>query len=139
MNLDLAIAQIVAGTNSIRALMPAESDVENGATGVTGGLYVQESYKPFPNLSIGVGLRFDRERIDSFGFVPFDPAAERASYDRLAVLAGAEKGKDDFQQGNDDGLNNMGILGDPIFFGGGRSVDLVAQVFNMFRRERNQR
>jgi len=113
------------GSPTIRALMPAESDVENGATGVTGGLYVQESYKPFPNLSIGVGLRFDRERIDSFGYAPFDPAAERASYDRLAVLAGAEKGKDDFQQGNNDGLNNVGILGDPIF-SGGRSVETNA-------------
>src|SRR6266571_5174961 len=103
-----------------------ESDVENSATGVTGGVYVQESYKPFPNLSIGVGLRFDRERIDSFGYAPFDPAAERASYDRLAVLAGAEKGKNDFQEGNNDGLMNMGILGDPLFFGGGRSIETNA-------------
>ncbi len=108
---------------TVRALLPAERSVSNEATGMTGGLYVQDSFKPLANLSLGVGLRFDRERTDSSGYSSFDPAAQRAPFDRLNALIGGEKLLDDFLQGNNDGLRNFGVLGDPIFSGQGTSEE----------------
>jgi hypothetical protein len=102
---------------TVKALLPTESSVDNKATGMTGGLYVQDGFKPLPNLSLGFGLRFDRERTDSFGYTSFDPAAQRAPFDRISSLMGAEKKLDDFLQGNNDKLRNFGILADPIFQG----------------------
>ena len=105
------------GQVTLKTLLPADPSVDNRATGTTGGLYVQDSIKPMANLSLGVGLRFDRERTDSFGYSFFDPSAERAPFDRLNALMGGEKLLDDFLQGNNDGLTNLGVLGDPIFSG----------------------
>jgi hypothetical protein len=100
----------------VRILLPTESTVQNEATGVGTGIYIQDNFKPVPNLNIGVGLRFDREKTESFGYTFFDPAPERATFDRLRALSGAEVGHDDFQQGNNDGLNNFGLLRDPVFY-----------------------
>jgi len=114
------------GPSTVRAILPAESSIHNEATALTGGLYVQDSYKPFPNLSLGIGLRFDREATDSFGFTTFDPAGERAQYDRLDALIGGEIGvSDDLQSGNNDGIISRGIRSDPIFEG---STDLIGAV-----------
>src|SRR5262249_49097449 len=104
-------------TGTLKELLPTEPSVKNEASGLSTGIYVQDTFKPTPNVSIGLGVRFDRERTESFGYSPFDPASERAPYDRLTALSGAEKGKDDFQQGNNDGLQNLGIVADPIFAG----------------------
>ena len=109
---------VSSGQETLKALLPAERSVSNKATAITGGLYVQDSFKPLPNLSLGVGLRFDRERTGSFGYSFFDPAAQRAPFDRLNALIGGEKLLDDFLQGNNDGFKNLGVLGDPIFSGG---------------------
>lgn len=46
-------------------------------------LYLTDTYNPLDNLSISVGLRFSREELEGTGFVPFDPAVERASYDEF--------------------------------------------------------
>jgi len=112
------------GPSTIRALIPATARVENTAEAFTGGIYVQDAYKPFPNLSIGLGLRFDRESTDSFGYTSFDPAAERAQFDRLNAVAGYErKVEDDTSVGNDDGVLSRGIQADPLFFGDPRGID----------------
>jgi hypothetical protein len=104
------------GPSTVRSLLPVESEVENSATALTGGIYIQDSFKPFPNLSLGLGLRFDRETTDSFGYTPFSPVAERAQFDRLNILAGGERGvTDDHTFGNDDGILSKGIYADPIF------------------------
>jgi carboxypeptidase family protein/TonB-dependent receptor-like protein len=104
---------------AITALIPTSLFVDNDATSVSTGLYVQDNFKPVSNLSVGVGLRFDREMTDSFGYSFFDPASERALFDRLSSLSGAEIGHNDYQQGNNDGLDNFGILADPIFASAG--------------------
>jgi hypothetical protein len=106
---------VPSGQQTVKALLPTERSVDNRATGTTGGLYVQDNFKPLPNLSLGLGLRFDRERTDSFGYTSFEPAGQRAIFDRLSALSGGERKLDDFYQGNNDGLHNLGILGDPIF------------------------
>ncbi len=123
-----------SGPSTVRTLLPAESQVENSATALTGGVYIQDSYKPFPNLSLGLGLRFDRETTDSFGYTPFNPAAERAQFDRLNILAGGElRVTDDHTNGNDDGVLSKGVYGDPMFLylgsviGNDRAVSFVTE------------
>jgi hypothetical protein len=105
------------GVSTLRTLVPAQRTLENQATSLSTGLYVQDNFKPFPNLSIGLGLRFDREATDSFGYSFFDPATERIQYDRLSNLFGAERGFTDLETGNNDGLISNGYCSDPIFQG----------------------
>jgi hypothetical protein len=105
------------GPSTVRTIVPAEGQVANQASSLTGGIYVQDAFKPFPNLSLGIGVRFDREATDSFGYTPFDPREERARFDRINSLLGTELGHDDLTVGNNDGLINAGIRGDPLFNG----------------------
>ncbi|MGH9893933.1 MAG: hypothetical protein ACREA0_18500, partial [bacterium] len=99
----------------IAVLLPSANAVSNEARNVTVGMYVNDTYKPLPNLTFNVGVRFDREATDSFGYTPFDPVTQRANYDRIRQLAGSETGKDDKQLGNDDGLSSFGAACDPFF------------------------
>ncbi len=96
--------------------LPTQLSVFNEATNLTMGAYVNDTYKPLPNLSIGFGLRFDRETTDSFGYTPFDPLVERRTFDRLWNLGGGERQiQDEAQAGNNDGLRSLGYCSDPIF------------------------
>ncbi len=47
------------------------------ASSFNSGLYLQDSWKPRPNLTINMGVRVDREDIDTSGFEDFNPRAER--------------------------------------------------------------
>jgi outer membrane receptor protein involved in Fe transport len=117
--------------STVRAIIPAETEVQNTASALTGGIYIQDSYKPFPNLSFGLGLRFDREATDSFGYTFFDPAAQRAQFDRLNILAGGERGvTDDLAHGNNDGILSQGVYGDPLFFGSTSPDQALAFIVN---------
>ncbi len=100
----------VPDVQTISALLPSEMDMKNEASGFTAGLYVQDAYKPAPNLSLGLGVRFDRERASAAGYSSFDPATEALHFGRLLELGG---------YGN---LDRTGILADPIF--SGESVDI---------------
>ena len=107
-----------AGASTINPLtqvqLPAENQVFNEASSTTFGMYAVDTFKPLPNLTLGMGIRFDREATDSFGYTPFDPVAERSVYDRLVALAGGEGIPDDLI-GNNDGFHSMGYCSDPIF------------------------
>ncbi len=96
-------------------ILPAEGEVFNQATNVTFGLYANDTFKPFPNLTINFGVRFDREATDSFGYTPVDPTGERALFDNLYALAGGEVGKNDQTLGNNDGVVSRGYCSDPMF------------------------
>jgi hypothetical protein len=100
---------------TIGVQLPAQNQVFNEASSTTFGMYAVDTYKPLPNLTFGLGIRFDREATDSFGYTPFDPVRERALYDRLQSLGGAERGRDDKLIGNNDGIDSMGYCADPIF------------------------
>ncbi|MGH9867315.1 MAG: carboxypeptidase regulatory-like domain-containing protein [Candidatus Polarisedimenticolia bacterium] len=41
------------------------------------GVYILDAWKPRPNLTVNLGVRLDREDIDSSGYVEFDPRDER--------------------------------------------------------------
>jgi outer membrane receptor protein involved in Fe transport len=62
--------------------LPTIPDVNNTAGGDNLGLYFQDTYKPLPNLTLGIGVRVDFENLTSFGHTIFDPAAERSFYKR---------------------------------------------------------
>jgi outer membrane receptor protein involved in Fe transport len=108
----------------LAAFFPADGNIANNATSWTQAVYVQDNYKPLPNLSLGLGLRFDRERIDSFGYTQFDPRPERAVYDRLNEISGGEwvLGQNPYLEGDHDGIMGLGIVFDPLFGNGESSA-----------------
>jgi hypothetical protein len=93
-------------------LLPTERSIQAEASGQSGGIYAIDIYKPRPNLSFGLGVRYDREVARAPGFTSFDPRLERDQFDRLTSLAGAELVGDDLLTGNRDGIRNMGITDD---------------------------
>lgn len=93
--------------------VPTELAVFNEAGSLGLGAYVQDGFKPLPNLSFGFGLRFDREATSSFGYSSVDPVAERLLYDRLWSLGGGEFRVNDFV-GNGDGITSLGFCSDPL-------------------------
>ncbi len=113
------------GNGRIVALLPFEPSVDEAATGSTSGLYVQDLYKPRSNLSLSLGLRFERELLQSNGYTPFDPASDKALFDRLLAL-GFGEGPDDSLLGNNDGIVSRGIRADPFFTGGTTDPALAA-------------
>ncbi|HKQ96913.1 MAG TPA: TonB-dependent receptor, partial [Candidatus Polarisedimenticolia bacterium] len=101
---------------SYLALLPTEREIQAEASGQSGGMYAIDIYKPRPNLSFGLGVRFDREVARAPGYSSFDPRLERATFDRLTALSGGELGKDDILFGNRDGVQNRGITDDPLLY-----------------------
>jgi hypothetical protein len=70
---------------NFQAPIPA-GDVPLGAERYNIGFYMQDTWKPFPNLTVNVGVRMDREVMQSIGRSLFDPAAEVDEYNRTASL-----------------------------------------------------
>src|SRR5260221_218342 len=99
---------------TIGATLPSENTVANSAPSMTGGIYLHDTYKPLPNLTLNMSVRFDREATDSFGYTQFDPKAERALFDRLNQFSGGEVNQDDHSIGNNDGIQEKGYCSDPL-------------------------
>ncbi|HET8947087.1 MAG TPA: carboxypeptidase regulatory-like domain-containing protein, partial [Candidatus Polarisedimenticolia bacterium] len=115
---------------SLVSLIPADREVEGAANGRTGAFYAQDSWRVRPNLTLGLGLRYDREAAQAPGWTFFDPRQQRDEFDALISLSGGEVGRDDILRGNRDGLVNQGILGDPFVLGAegglsGSGADLI--------------
>src|SRR5258706_175188 len=101
----------------VAAPLPSQTNFRDQSTGLTAGLYAQDTYKPRPNLSLGLGLRFDREMTESIDYTWFDPAPERALFNQLGELIGIERATGDSLIGDDNGIVSLGITADPIFTG----------------------
>jgi carboxypeptidase family protein/TonB-dependent receptor-like protein len=101
----------------ISVSLPIERETSEEAKSLASGVYVQDLYRPRPNLSLGIGLRFDRENASSDGYTFFEPGAERDLVDRLNALMGQERSLDDEISGNGDGIRTIGIVSDPVFQG----------------------
>lgn len=63
---------------TVRVSVPPS--VDSRATGASWHLYVEDRFRPLSNLSVTLGVRYDREEIDALGYEPFDPQAEAANY-----------------------------------------------------------
>jgi hypothetical protein len=94
---------------------------EQNATSFNSSFYLLDAWKPRPNLTVNVGVRLDREDIDTSGFTYFDPRIERKKSVNLwadfcveAIRQGAnivpgsncktEAGTNEFVRANYDGL-----------------------------------
>jgi outer membrane receptor protein involved in Fe transport len=107
------------------------------------GFYLQDSYKPRPNLTINLGMRFDREEATTDGYESFDPVAEAEQFLRVYEVArGLPAGSATYQGAfglpqpiydvNGDGLDNRHctaydiddqVYGDGLGTGGGTIDD----------------
>ncbi|RMG42684.1 MAG: TonB-dependent receptor, partial [Acidobacteria bacterium] len=66
---------------AIASGMPAR--VQDDVDGNYFAAYITDTYEPTSNVVINLGVRFQREEISSFGYTPFDPAAERAAWNEF--------------------------------------------------------
>ncbi|HEU5182508.1 MAG TPA: TonB-dependent receptor [Candidatus Polarisedimenticolia bacterium] len=96
-----------ARPSAATAILGIPAVVNNTATGDNLGLYFQDTWKPVPNLTFGIGLRFDYEDLSSYGYTPFDPVAERGEFDALMKAAGVDTN-------GDDRMNDLGLCSDPL-------------------------
>lgn len=61
----------------------------NKADGVTYGFYLEDQFRPHPNVSIRMGVRVERETVEADGFKFFDPEEEGKTYDeKFAACVG---------------------------------------------------
>jgi hypothetical protein len=70
------------------AILPARYRIQTlfdrtvSAEGRRYAAWIEDSFRPLPNLSIRVGLRFQREELRSHGYRPFSPEAEYHAFFR---------------------------------------------------------
>ena len=99
----------------IVAFLPTAQTASNSATSDNLGVYFNDTFKPLPNLTLGLGIRFDREQIGSQGYTFFDPSAEKRQFDNLLNIGGQENDGADL---NKDGIIELGLEKvDPLYAG----------------------
>ncbi|TDI12487.1 MAG: TonB-dependent receptor [Acidobacteria bacterium] len=74
-------SQRFSGTIQFRDAFPEEQTRKAKKNHL--GLYLQDFYKPLPNVSIQLGMRFDREKATTDGWDPFDPREEAEAFLKL--------------------------------------------------------
>ncbi|MCI0568104.1 MAG: carboxypeptidase regulatory-like domain-containing protein [Acidobacteria bacterium] len=112
--------------DTLSAQLGIPGNVNNTAVGDNLGLYLEDTYKPRPNLTLNLGVRFDRETLQSFGYTPVDPVAERSDYDALMNISG-------FDTRLFDGLTPVGLCRDPIHSCPETSDPLLAAMTSQLR------
>jgi len=104
-------------TGIMSAFLPTAQSATNSATSDNIGIYFNDTFKPLPNLTLGLGIRFDREQVGSFGYTFFDPVAETQQYNHLLNIGGQEGGKTG-QDLDNDGIKSQGLIDkDPLYKG----------------------
>ena len=99
--------------NAVRGVQflstPTPVTLEPRAVSFNSTAYVNDTWKPRPNLTLQVGLRIDREDVDTSGFTYFNPRDEKRNFNGLveALCADARR----VQQAG--GSSNWGSVCDP--------------------------
>ena len=107
-------------------------EVNTSAEGKNYGFFIQDTYKPLPNLTVGLGLRVDIEDISSSGYTFFEPAAQRRAYNALIEISGVDV--------SPNGVNTVGLCKDPLYNCSGASLPLrVGDLYRDIRTEAPQR
>ncbi len=101
------VNKLQRGPAQVFASLAIPAVAANTALGDNLGVYLEDTYKPLPNLALGLGLRVDLEDLASHGFTPFDPRAERRTFDTLQEAAGVDTNPFDY-------VTNLGLCADPI-------------------------
>lgn len=110
------------------------------------GFYVQDSYKPRPNLTINLGMRFDREEATADGYGSFDPVAEAEQFLRYYEIGrGLPAGSATYKSAyklpqplfdiNGDGLDNKHCSGydiDGAVYGDGLPDGVIDDFFTVY-------
>ena len=113
---------------TVSAHLPTLPTVNNTATGDNLGIYIQDTFKPLPNLTLGLGIRLDMEDLSSFGHTLFNPAAERRVYDELLSITDLESRH---LEQNFDGIESRGLqASDPLYQTEGGDLLHVAQIMS---------
>jgi outer membrane receptor protein involved in Fe transport len=94
---------------ALTAILGIPISLEAESTGKNFGVYVQDTWKPIANLTVGLGLRLDVEDLTSFGYTYFDPSAERAAYNGLIEATGVDLTPNDVNTGG------QGLCRDPLY------------------------
>jgi hypothetical protein len=63
--------------------VPTPVELDQRAVSFNSSGYINDTWKPRPNLTVNVGLRIDREDIDSAGFDYFDPRQEKRQFNAM--------------------------------------------------------
>ncbi|HEV8201726.1 MAG TPA: carboxypeptidase regulatory-like domain-containing protein [Candidatus Polarisedimenticolia bacterium] len=122
------------GVGRLTAILPTATHADQGAESLSAGLYLQDTWKPVPNLSLSLGVRFDREGATTSGYTFFTPDDEADRMGRLLALAGHEAGTDDLVSGNNDGVQSLGIPRDPLMVAAGVANAIAAPILNGLQR-----
>jgi len=120
---------------SLVVVLPTQRSVEGSANGSTGALYAQDTWRPAPNVSLGLGVRYEHETARAPGYTYFDPRFERDVYSALVTLSGGEKQGDDLRTGNRDGMFNLGLAGDPMLTGSQGGSGFLNDMINALRQQ----
>jgi hypothetical protein len=65
------------------SIFPVLFDQTRSADAMRYALWIEDSFRPIPNLSLRIGFRFSREEINSQGYQPIDPAAENQAFNQV--------------------------------------------------------
>jgi hypothetical protein len=123
------------GLGRVTAILPVASVASEDASGFNAGVYVQDTFRPMPNLSIGLGLRYDNEHVSTSGYTPFDPAEEAARSHRILALASGQAGQESLLAGGQLGIQSLGIGSDPLFGDPTRGGAFLADLVSELRKE----
>jgi len=67
-------------------IAPTPVRLDQQAESFNSAIYLQDVWKPRPNLTVQLGLRLDQEAVDTSGYTPFDPREEKRQ--SIAIVEG---------------------------------------------------
>jgi outer membrane receptor protein involved in Fe transport len=93
--------------------VPTPVQLDQKATSFNSAAYLTDTWKPVPNLTVNIGVRIDREDVDTSGFSPFDPRQEKRN--AISIVEGlCADGLRVSQSGSTNGANTADTVCDLV-------------------------